>query len=226
MPPYAQPHSPMAPMSGPVPLMPNPHLMRQGLPPSPGPLAGSWHGSGGYFMPGPVPPPHPQWIGAQNSPRSGTPSGGRATPPVQAMYPGYFGPPPPMNYPYGPVPPPPMQQHSPSPSYVNGRRSSVNSSPLQSRTRKNITNESALGAGVAEDGGDDGDQDRLAGITDALVESTFEDSEGLKAASTSNDRSSRGTLEAASETGGGESEKGDVFGSTSIKEEPPSARTA
>ncbi|KAG8943937.1 hypothetical protein FRC04_002425 [Tulasnella sp. 424] len=258
-PPFMQPLSPLTPTSGHVPLMPNPHLMRQGLTPSPGPMAASWHGNAGYFMPGPVPPPHPHWVAAQNGPRSGTPSGepasflaspgsrssspfvgGRATPPVQAMYPGYFSPPPPHpNYPYGPAPPPPMQHPlmmqgmppTPGPSYVNGRRSSANSSPLQSRSRKNTASESSASAGGAEEDGEDSDHDSLAGVPDALVEAIFKDPEGFKAASVSSGRSSRGgsraaSIRSASEIGGGGSEKGSACGSPTIEEEPPSAQTA
>ncbi|KAG8909747.1 hypothetical protein FRC00_009517 [Tulasnella sp. 408] len=246
MPPYAQPLSPMTPNSGPVPLMPNPHLMRQGPPPSPGPMAGSWHGSGGYFMPGPVPPPHPQWIAAQNSPRAGTPSGepagaaflasprsrssspfvgGRATPPVQGMYPGYFSPPPHMNYPYGPAPPPPMQHAlmmqgmppTPSPSYANGRRSSANSSPLQSRSRNITASELGASAGGAEEDGGDNDHDSPVGVLGAI---DFKDPEGFKTTSSSGGNSHGGSR-AASETGGGGSEKGSGRGSPPIEEEPP-----
>ncbi|KIO29001.1 hypothetical protein M407DRAFT_21902 [Tulasnella calospora MUT 4182] len=110
-----------------------------------------------------------------------------------------------MNYPYGPTPPPPMQhalmmQGLPptlGPSYINGRRSSANSSPLQSRSHKNTISESGASAGAAEDDGNDSDHDSLSGIPDVPT----------------------------SEAGGGGSEKGSVSGSP-LEDEPPSAQTA
>ncbi|KAG8967011.1 hypothetical protein FRB90_010920 [Tulasnella sp. 427] len=242
MPPYPQPLSPLTPTSSHGNLLPNPHFMRQGTTPSPGPMA-NWQGNPGYF----VPLPHPQWIGAQNSSRSGTPSGehpggsflasprsrssspfvgGRATPPVQPMYPGYFGQPPPLphpNYPFGPAPVPPMQHSlmmqglppNPGSSYMNGRYPT----PLQSRSRQNTASE----AGGLEEERRDGDNDGLAGLPDADAN----DSEGFRAASVSSGRSSRGSSRAASaqlETGGGGTAKGG--GPSPIEEEPPSTQTA